>query len=234
MNSQGPLLILVFSPRKKISEIPIRTIQQEMICIFKNRGVPDWIKVDNGRPFGDPQLEIIPILSLWLIGLNVKVIWNRPATPQDNAKVERSQGVMGKWTEYAKCKDNFELQIRLWKEADFHNYHFPIRRENNKTRIELFPTLAHTGKYWNPKNFKLERVLNFLAKGNWERKVNRWGQISIYGKRFSVGTQLKYQKVSIKLDPKTNQWMVFNPIGQLIKKHPSPFTEKSIWNLDLS
>lgn len=88
-------------------------MQGELITIFKNHGAPDWIKVDNGRPFGDPKLELIPPLALWLIGLGIKVIWNRPATPQDNAKVERSQGVMGRWTEYTKCKDTFELQDRL-------------------------------------------------------------------------------------------------------------------------
>jgi hypothetical protein len=56
--------------------------------VFKTFGVPSWIKVDNGRPLGDPQLEIIPPLALWLLCLGIKVIWNRPATPQDNAKVK--------------------------------------------------------------------------------------------------------------------------------------------------
>lgn len=209
-------------------------IQSELITIFKNFGIPDWIKVDNGRPFGDPKLELIPPLALWLIGLDIKVIWNRPATPQDNAKVERSQGVMGRWTEYRKSKNVFELQIRLWKEADFHNYHFPIRRKAKRTRIELFPKLLHTGKNWNPANFQLNRVLVFLEKGHWERKVSSNGQISFYGQRLSVGIQYKHQKVSIKLNPIKNDWNIFDASGQSIKIHLSPFSIKSIWNLDFS
>jgi len=234
MNIQGRSLTHLFFPCKKISEVPIRMIQSELITIFKNRGVPNWIRVDNGRPFGDPQLELIPPLALWLIGLGINVIWNRPATPQDNAKVERSQGVLGRWTEYSELENTTELQLRLWKEAEFHNFHFPIRRKRKQTRIQLFPKLMHTGKNWNPADFKLNRALIFLAKGNWERKVSSNGQISIYGQRFSIGIQFKHQKVSMKLNPKKNVWNIFDANGTLIKIQPSPFSERSIWNLDFS
>lgn len=234
MNIQGRSLTRRFSPKKKISEVPVRQVQQELISVFKNRGVPHWIKVDNGRPFGDPKLELVPPLALWLIGLGIKVIWNPPATPQDNGVVERSQGVMGNWTEFAKCIDTDDLQHRLWKEAEFHNLYFPIRRKGNKTRIRLFPKLLHTGKEWAPHGFKLNRVLIFLAKADWERKVSSIGQISIYGQRFSVGVQFKHQKVSIKLNPRNNLWNIFDANGELIKTYPSPFSEKNIWNLDFS
>jgi transposase InsO family protein len=234
MNTLEWSLILRFFPKKKISEVPVRILQQELISIFKIRGIPDWIKVDNGRPFGDPQLELIPPLALWLIGLGIKVIWNRPATPQDNGVVERSQGVMSNWTDFARCKNVDELQVRLRKEADFHNLHFPIRRKGNKTRIELFPKLMHTGRDWNPHDFKLNRVLIFLAKAQWERKVTSNGQISIYGQRFSVGMKYKHQRVSLKLNPRNNHWNIFDDSGYLIKKQPAPFSQRSIWNLDFS
>lgn len=223
-----------FSPRKKISEIPVRRIQQELITIFKNWGIPNWIKVDNGRPFGDPQLELIPPLALWLIGLGIKVIWNRPGRPTDNAKVERSQGVMGKWTEFAKCKNTEDLQLRLWEEAEFYNHHFPIRRHRNRTRRQIFAKLMHTGKDWNPGDFKLQRVLHFLSEGYWERKVNTNGRISLYGKMFTVGAKYRHQKVSVKLNPKNNNWAIFDFSGQPIKELPTAFSEKSIWNLDFS
>lgn len=205
-----------------------------MITVFKNHGVPEWIKVDNGRPFGDPQLELIPALALWLIGLGINVLWNRPAKPQDNAIVERSQGVMGRWTEYQKCSSASHLQMRLWKEAEFHNLYFPIRRKSGLTRRELFPRLYHSGKQWNPANFDLQRVLNFLAPAVWERKASKNGQFWIYGQRLNAGVKYKHQKLSIKLDPKTNQWRIFNLAGELIMSKPSPFSSKSIWRLDFS
>lgn len=206
----------------------------ELITIFKNWGVPQWIKVDNGRPFGDPTLEVIPVLALWLIALGIKVIWNRPRMPQDNAKVERRQDVLGNWTEFRKAKDTFDLQVRLWEESHFYNYHFPIRRLNNQKRIEAFPQLAFTGRPWNPNDFELQRALDFLAKGNWERKVTTSGQVIIYGRRFSVGRPYRHQRVSIKLCPTQNHWKVFDANGSLIKSQPTSFSEKSLWALDLS
>jgi len=190
--------------------------------------------VDNGRPFGDPQLELIPPLALWLIGLGIQVIWNRPRTPQDNAKVERCQGVLANWTEFEKCKDTFDLQIRLWQQAHFYNYDFPIPRKKYRKRIELFPNLGFTGVPWNPADFKLQRVLNLLAKANWERKVSTNGQITMYAQRFSVGTSYKHQQVSIQLCPLENAWQVYDDQANLIKAVPTTITKEEIWNLILS
>lgn len=206
-----------------------------MITIFKTWGVPQWIKVDNGRPFGDPRREMIPPLSLWLIALGIKVIWNAPRSPQQNAKVERTQGVMGKWTEYHKCEDTFDLQQQVWKEADFYNFFFPIRKLNNKKRIEVFPKLLSTGQKWKPYNFEIQRVLDFLADGGiWERKVSTNGQFTIFGSRFNVGAIYKHQRVSIKICPQNNQWQIFNALGKLIKSFPTGFSETNLWNLDFS
>lgn len=196
--------------------------------------MPLWIKVDNGRPFGDPTLEIVPPLALWLIALGIKVIWNRPRTPQQNAKVERGQGVLGNWTEFEKASDAFDLQIRLWQQADFYNYHFPIRRLKNQKRIEAFPNLAFSGRPWRPQNFKLQRALDFLAQGSWERKVTTNGQVLIYGSRFSVGRTYRHQRVSIKICPTQNQWNVFDASGNLIKAKPTKFSAQTLWALDLS
>ncbi|MEM0995389.1 MAG: hypothetical protein AAGI49_20315 [Bacteroidota bacterium] len=206
-------------------------VQTELISIFKNHGVPRCIKVDNGRPFGDPLLETVPPLALWLVGLGIKVIWNPPATPQDNAKVERNQGVMAKWTDFANCKNAQDLQMRLWKEAEFYNYHFPIRRLGHQKRIEIFPKLAHTTKEWNPADFKLNRVFIFLAKGAWQRKVSSSGQISLYAQRFSVGIDYKHQIVSIKLDAKKRAWVIFDANGKQIRIQKCTISYNALWNI---
>jgi transposase InsO family protein len=205
-----------------------------LITIFARWGVPKRIRVDNGRPFGDPRLELVPPLALWLIGLGIPVIWNDPGRPQQNAKVERCQGVMGRWTGLSQCANVEELQERLHRQAHFYNYHFPIRRRNRQKRIELYPELAHTGRPWNPATFELDNVLAFLAEGNWERKVSANGQVSIYGQRLVVGMKYKHQKVSIKLDPAENKWQFFDHSGQCLKTHPTPFSVESIWKLDFS
>jgi len=178
-------------------------------------------------------MEIVPPLALWLIALNIRVVWNKPRTPQENAKVERCQGTLGKWTEYKKCKSTFDLQASLWEESKFYNFHFPISRKKNKKRITLFPKLKHTGRNWNPSDLDVERVLNFLSKGCWERVVSSVGQTNLYGHIIQIGTRYKNQRISIKLCPILNHWKFYDTKGNLIKTLPTAIDEKSIWHLDL-
>lgn len=205
-----------------------------MIKIFEKTGMPECIKVDNGRPFGDPRLENIPPLAMWLTASGIRMIHNRPRMPQDNAKVERSQGVMSDWTEWKKCKDTGELQKRLRREAEFHNLHYPVRRLENKTRIAAFPDMLKSPRPYEPGNIDLKNVLESLSKNHWTRTANSVGQISFMGKRLNAGIDFKGQTVSLKLDAVTNQWHIFDPKGQIIKKTDSGITVKSISDFDLS
>lgn len=209
-------------------------MQWALIRVFQTWGVPRWIRVDNGRPLGDLQREMPPVLALWLLGLGIGVIYNRPRTPQANAKVERSQGVLSQWTEWPKCRDTLHLQCRLWEEADFHNQHYPVRRLKGQTRLQAFPTLLHTGRPFDPQHFELQKILDFLAQGNWKRVVSQNGQVNIAAMRFSVGWSYKHQTVSIKLKADINHWQVFDSKGNLIKSIPSNMTQARIWALDLS
>lgn len=233
MKNRVQSLTLPFFPYKKICEVPLHQIQQQVIHIFKNWGMPQWIKVDNGRPFGDPKRETIPPLSLWLIALGIQVIWNTPRQPKENAKVERAQGTLGKWTEYKKCFDGYELQLKLWRESEFYNHHFPIRRLKGKKRIEVFPKLRNTNRPWNPKDFDIQRVLNFLSHGCWERQVSVVGQTNLYGNVLPIGMALKNQSVSIRICPKLNHWKIYDTKSNLIKTIPTTISEKSLWHLDL-
>src|SRR5437867_5557619 len=93
----------LFSPHYHINEVDARKIQAALLRCFRRWGLPRAIKVDNGKPFGDPQRTSVPELALWLCGLGVGVIWNPPRSPRDNAKVERMQGTTAAWAEVEKC-----------------------------------------------------------------------------------------------------------------------------------
>ena len=217
-----------------ICQVPLKTIQKALITIFKTWGVPRWIKVDNGKPFGDPFGQVIPVLALWLIGLDIQVIWNRVRIPQDNAKVERGQGTLSRWTEWSKCHDAFDLQYRVWQQAAFHNLHYPVSRLRRQTRVTYFSGLLHAPRSFHPERFDINRVLKFVATGAWIRKVSKVGQLTMWGQRFTVGQQYKHQQVSINLDPDTNHWLVYDQTGTLIKQVKSHITKVNVWNLDLS
>lgn len=171
-------------------------------------------------------------MALWLISYNISVILNRPGVPQDNAKVERSQGTLSRWTNPKVLNTIEELQLEVRKQGEFYNLYYPTRRLKNKTKAELFPSLFMPKNNWNPTDFDIQRALNFLAKSTWERRVSSNGQLSIYGQRFSISTKYKYQIVTIILNSETNQWDVFHDTGALLKSVDTKFSHDTIWNLD--
>lgn len=195
-----------------------------MICIFNKHGLPEQIKVDNGRPFGDPQRKGLPMLALWLTGLGIKVIWNRPRTPQDNSKVERSQGTLSRWTEYEQTHSTTELQQVLQQEANFYNEVFRDRRRDNTTRLERHPTMKHTGRLFITSDFQPQRIADFIATGRWSRKVSKNGQITIGGQRFSIGQQNACQLLNVSFNAQQKVWCVTNDEGSEIGR-----SEESLW-----
>jgi transposase InsO family protein len=67
-----------------------RTVQAELIDIFKCYGLPVRINTDNGAPWGGSrqpgqQTE----LAIWLIRLGIRLSFSRPYHPQTNGKDER-------------------------------------------------------------------------------------------------------------------------------------------------
>jgi hypothetical protein len=196
--------------------------------ILTELGLPLSIKVDNGRPFGDPKRDGLPILAMWLIGLGINVIRNRHRTPQDNAKVERCQGTLGKWTEYKKTNTTEELKQVLTREADFYNYTFRDRRRNNTTRLERHPCLNHSGRHFKSGQFNEARVVAFVSKGEWIRSVSSVGQVYITGQKFSVGIQYSQRQVRVRLDPEQKVWVVSDDDGAEISLSPPEMWTKWI------
>lgn len=223
-----------FFPLKKICEVDVKQVQQALLEAFTAVGRPQAIKVDNGRPIGDPRQETIPPLALWLVALGIKVIFNRVRVPQDNAKVERMQGVLSNWTEWRKCADGQALQQRLDREADFHNTKYRVSRLGFKTRVQVYPNLLRSPRPFDPEDFDVQRAINFVAQGKWEREVSSGGQFSHWGQRVQVKVKYAHKRLSIRLNAQTNQWEAFIPNGDLVAAFDSKITIENLWNLILS
>ena len=93
--------------------MPLQQVQQRLIAVFKHWGLPRKIKVDNGKPLGDPQRASVPELALWLVGLGVDVEWIAPRSPRQNATVERMQRTTAQWAEPQCCNTQAQLQQKL-------------------------------------------------------------------------------------------------------------------------
>jgi hypothetical protein len=187
---------------------------------FPRWGLPDRLRVDNGHPWGSAN-DLPTDLALWLIGVGVKMIWNKPRCPQMNGVVERSQGVTQQWVEPQTLADSDQLQTRL-------NWAVGIQREiypavAGRSRRAAFPALETPRRCYQIEHedalWCLDRVDRFLASGLWRRRVGPSGQISLYARDYWVGKRQAGQDVSVRFDPEDRHWVVCDHRGQELRRH---------------
>jgi len=217
MKKQEEPLRQGFSPYSRISQVPLELIRQELLLVFHKWGLPKVIKSDNGAPFGVPSRDTVPIMSLWLKGWGIQPVLNRPKRPQDNAKVERTQGTSSRWAEIKKAANVQDLQSRLDHIINEHLEKYPVKRLGFVTRRSVFPDLFNRQRILDENQFDFNAAYTFLANKTLQRKVALSGTIALYGKVFQVHASFKRQFVALKFNPQKIGWDVFTQNGTLIK-----------------
>lgn len=203
--------------------MPLAEVRDALERVLIRWGCPGHIKVDNGRPLGDPGSDLPPVLALWLIGLGVGLIWNRPGQPTDNAKVERMQAVTAAWSEPRQCADAEVLGAHLDHAAYLQRSRYRVRRLRHRTREAAFPDLLSGGRRYEAAGFDVGRVLAFLGGGTWVRRVSKRGQVHFYGQRWFLGACHRRRRVWIRLDLATRQWVALDEAGVELKRFGSSF-----------
>jgi len=181
-------------------------------------GMPQSIRVDNGMPLGDPQRKSIPELSLWLLAKEIKVIFNRPRQPTDNAKVERLQQTTKNWGAIEHAENLADLNTRLEKSILIQREKFKVSRLNSQTRLEAYPNLSNNPCHFDEHRFKPQMAYQRLANCSFVRKVSTQGQVSVYGQKYSLPKHYKKSFVSIKFDPVKISWSFLDENNRLIVK----------------
>src|SRR5688500_7028941 len=132
-----------FFPHKRISQVPLWEVRERLIEVFERWGKPGAMRVDNGAPLGDPTAQVTPALALWLIAMDVDMIWNKPRCPQQNGRVEKMQDTTARWAEVEQAPNLMVLQQRLDRALAQHRGFYPVVRLEGRTRIAAFPTLQN-------------------------------------------------------------------------------------------
>jgi transposase InsO family protein len=65
------------------------TTQKAFICLFKRRGQPRALRMDNGSPFASSGATGLSSLSAWFISLGIAVQFTRRGHPEDNGSHEQ-------------------------------------------------------------------------------------------------------------------------------------------------
>lgn len=190
---------------------------------FAKWGIPKSIRVDNGKPLGDPQRKRIPELALWLIGLGISVIFNRPRKPTDNAKVERMQRTTQNWADIKNAPNGETLQSQLNDAIIIQRKFFKVRRLGGKTRLEVFPQILNNERtYINDINFEkqifdIQKVYQAIAKWQFIRQLSKTGQFSLYKQVYYIDYKKAKTYVVIKLNAEHLNWEISDTNGKIIK-----------------
>ena len=196
-----------------------RAVRQQ----FRRWGLPGLLRVDNGLPWGSRN-DLPTPFALWVVGLGVRWHGNGPCCPQQNPKVERSQGTGKRWAEPGTGRSAAELQRRL-DEAD------RLQREAYVTaagasRLELFPALRHAGRPYTAagerRAWSLALVEAHLAEYVGVRRVGPGGSVAVYGRQRYVGRQYTGQAVQVQYDPQAHGWVIADAPGKELRRHEAP------------
>lgn len=193
-------------------------MQNALREVFTRWGRPERLRVDNGTPWGSKG-DWPTDLALWLIGMDIVMIWNPARQPQDNGVVERSQGTGKRWAEPRACPDAAELQGRLDKMDRIQREDYPSRSES---RWQTFPGLQAAARpysrAWEKRHWDMEKILAHMADYTALRRVDSKGQVSIYGRNHYVGKSLHGQDIYVSLDPIDREW-IFSTIQGVQLRH---------------
>lgn len=208
--SSAPLASVIFaaSTARPAKGLTSRDIQRTLRTVFARWGLPRQLRMDRDPLWiGSTRLEWPGTLLLWLVGLGVMPIVNRPKRPTDNAQVERMNRT---WMDHvgrdARVTSRADLQVQneeAWRDR---RHYLPSRNRHCKGRppAVAFPDLVHTGRPYHPTQeaalFSITRVHRYLAEWEWQRKVDKGGSISMADYNRVVSKQHKGQIVKVRFD----------------------------------
>lgn len=211
-------------------------MQETLRLVFSQWGRPQRFRVDNGGPWGSTG-DWPTDLALWLIGLGVDMIWNPARRPQDNGVVERSQGTGKRWGEPETCQDPEELQRRLHEMDRIQREVYPSIA--GQSRWQTFPELQQVtrpySEAWEKQHWDLNLVLAHMADAQALRRVDKKGQVSVYGRNHYVGKKHQGQDIYVFLDPQDREWVFATSEGvQLRRKAAEEITQERILKLQVT
>ena len=169
-----------------------RWTQRAFRSLFKSQGLPDIIRVDNGAPFASMGPGGLSKLSVWWIGLGIKVEFSRPGCPQDNGCHERMHRTMK-----SECCKVPSVNLAAQQQR-FDRW----RKEFNEERPHEALGMRTPAEVYQPSARRLdERIkVRLYDAGTQTRRVSEAGFIAWEGKTCYVGESFGGVKVALEVD----------------------------------
>lgn len=158
--------------------------------LFRERGLPDAIRSDNGVPFASPNaLFNLSKLSVWWLRLGIGIERIKPGQPQQNGRHERMHLTLKQETTRPPGMNSLQQQTRFDAFQSEFNTERPHQALDMKRPADLYSRSAR--RYDGLP--ELEYPLH-----DREALVTACGRICMHRKKINVSTVLAGQKLGIK------------------------------------
>jgi transposase InsO family protein len=172
---------------------------------FREYGLPNRLRSDNGPPFGSIGAGRLTTLSVKLIKAGVTPEWIRPGHPEENGRHERLHLTL-KQEVASPSKETLTLQIQaLSAFRDDYNFERPHEALNMQTPASYYQPSSRTwdGILRSPEYDRNEMDV---------RKVCQSGCIWLRQKEYYIGQTLTGEYVGLKTNEKEEQEMYYGPV----------------------
>ena len=226
---------ILHSKRKdQQGSVSTRDVQGDFRTIFAQWGLPDRLRMDRDPVWvGSTRLEWPGVFLLWLVGLAVIPIINRPHCPTDNAKIERGNRT---WNEHVYLGNERVTSQELQQSTDqaWHDRREFLPSRNPHCHGQA-PMVAHPElrlprrpftQEQEAELFDMQRVYSYLSQWEWERKVDTTGCISVSNFNRMVSTNHIGQVVKVHFDSETKLFIVRAADGSELRRFTLPIISK--------
>lgn len=232
--TSAPLAGQVYAAHRNCPIATTREVQASLRDVFAQWGLPTYLRMDRDPIWvGSSRLEWPGTLLLWLVGLGITPIINRPHRPTDNAQVER----LGRtWRNHVALGANCLSLAHAQSLTDqaWHDRRTLLPSRNPHCRgvppLRVHPDLAHPRRFFSHDQeaalFDIRRVHHYLAQWKWERKVDRLGCISMADCNRLVSRDHVDQVVKVRFDPGYSLFVAFAVDGAPLASFSLPVIAK--------
>ena len=184
-------------------------VQAEFIRLFRTRGLPEAIRVDNGGPFASKGPAGLSRLSVWWLRLGIRVEFTRRACPQDNGAHEQFHRVLKRATIRPAVRTRRGQQQRTTVWLQVYNQERPHEALGQKRPVEF---------YRRSRRSFPERLSEIRYRVTDQvRRVRSNGEIRWAGRKRFIGEAFVGQRVALRRQ-RRGVWRVYfmkKLIGQL-------------------
>lgn len=158
--------------------------------LFRQYGLPEIIRMDNGSPFASRGPAGLSRLSAWWVRLGIRVEFTRPGCPQDNGAHEQFHRVMKRETARppAWTRQGQQHRTTLW-----------LRYYNLSRPHEALGQTAPTKHYRKSRRKYPERLVDLkYSAGHVTRRVRTNGEIRWQGNKRFIGEAFVGQWIGLR------------------------------------